>query len=111
MGPADTEGPRLVSHNSLPSRASKATNWPSRPPPNSTFDAVVKIPPSVEGADNLKVHLRSPVLGSIAMMELNTSSVVAPPRGNAPVKPWPSWNSGGSSPFTYVLELFSQAGM
>ena len=40
MGPAETDGPRLVSHSSLPSRASKATNWPSRPPPNRTFDAV-----------------------------------------------------------------------
>src|ERR1700681_1575089 len=88
MGPEETEGPRLVSHSSLPSRASRATNCPSRPPPNKTFDAVVRIPPSIEGADIRKGHLRFPVFGSIATIELKTSSVVAPPRGNVPVKLW-----------------------
>ena len=32
--PAETEGPRFVSHSSFPSRASSATNCPSRPPAN-----------------------------------------------------------------------------
>src|SRR5262245_46286973 len=110
MGPAETEGPRFVSHSNLPSRASSATNWPSRPPANNTFDAVVSTPLSVEGADNRNVHLRLLVLGSIAMIELNTSAPVAPPAGPCPMKP-PLPNTGGSSLFRYLLELFSHAGM
>ena len=50
IGPADTDGPRFVSHRSLASRASSARNWPSRPPANNTFEAVVSTPPSVDGA-------------------------------------------------------------
>src|SRR5215467_13008471 len=71
IGPAETDGPRLVSHRSLPSRASSAMNWPSRPPANKTFEAVVSTPPSVDGADMRKVDRRCLVFGSIAMMELN----------------------------------------
>src|SRR5215467_2803826 len=110
MGPADTDGPRFVSQSNLPSRASSATNCPSRPPANNTFDLVVSTPLSVEGADNLNVHLRSPVAGSMAMIELKTSSPVTPPAGPSPMKP-PLPNSGGSSLFRYLLELFSHAGM
>ena len=44
------------------------------------LDAVVSTPPSVDGADSLNVHLRSPVFGSIAMIELKTSSPSSPPR-------------------------------
>ena len=70
IGPAETDGPRLVSHSSLPSRASRATNCPSRPPANKRFEAVVSTPPSVEGADRRNDHFRSPVFGSIATMAL-----------------------------------------
>src|SRR3954470_11031177 len=111
MGPAETEGPRLVSQSFFPSRASRAKNWPSRPPAKSRLPAVVSTPPSVEGADMRNVHLRSPVLGSTAAMELKISRLLSPPFGNNPEKPWPSWNSGGSTPFTYVVEVFSHAGI
>src|ERR1700733_6057051 len=105
IGPAETDGPRFVSHSSLPSRASSATNCPSRPPANNKFEAVVRTPPSVEGADNLKVHFRWLVFGSIAMIELNTSSPPPPRPGPPPVKLLPSSNSGGASFFLYILEL------
>src|SRR4030095_13619980 len=104
MGPADTDGPRFVSHSDLPSRAYIATDCPSRPPSNNTFDLVVSTPLSVDGADSLNVHLRSLVAGSIAMIELKTSSPVAPPAGPSPMKP-PLPNTGGSSLFRYLLEL------
>src|SRR5579872_3710374 len=70
IGPAETDGPRFVSHNSFPSRASSATNCPSRPPANNRLDAVVRTPPSVDGADRRNDHFLSPVLGSIATMAL-----------------------------------------
>src|ERR1700732_2867912 len=86
IGPAETDGPRFVSHSNLPSDAFNATNCPSRPPANKMFDAVVSTPPSVDGADSLNVHLRSPVFGSIAMMELKASSPAPPRPGLPPVK-------------------------
>jgi len=49
-------------------------------------------------------HTGAPVAGLLSgeldLALLTTSSVVAPPRGKAPVKLWPSWNSGGCSPLT-----------
>src|SRR5580704_4189498 len=99
IGPAETEGPRFVSHSNLPSPAFNATNCPSRPPANNTFDAVVRTPPSVDGTDSLNVHLRSPVFGSIATIELKTSSPAPPRPGPPPVKLLPSSNSGGASLF------------
>jgi len=77
---------------------------------DKTFDLVVSTPLSVEGADSLNVHLRSLVPGSIATIELKTSSPLAPPAGPSPMKP-PLPNSGGPSLFRYLLELFSHAEM
>jgi hypothetical protein len=71
---------------------------------------VVKTPASVDGAASLCVHRFWPVLGSMAWTELWTSSVVGPGRGKTPVKACPSRNSGGVSPFTYVVDVFSRAG-
>src|SRR5215471_17798637 len=111
MGPAETDGPRLVSHSSLPSRASRATNWPSRPPANNIFEAVVSTPPSVDGADMRKVHLRCLVFGSMAMMELNTSSVALLRPGLVPVKLWPSQDSGSSRRPALFIESGQPVGL
>ena len=89
IGPAATDGPRFVCHNSLPLRASSAKNDPSRPPLNNMSDAVVSTPVSVDGAESLWVHRFMPVFGSIAWMALWTSSVAAPGRGKTPVNPAP----------------------
>src|SRR5207247_7356593 len=65
MGAITTWPPRLALHKSLPVRASSAWKYPSRPPVNSRSDAVVRMPASVRSYIG-KVHLRLPVLGSIA---------------------------------------------
>src|SRR5215469_8505563 len=104
-GPAETEAPRRVLHTAVPLAASNATNCPSRPPANNRLLAVVRTPPSVDGAERRKVHLRWPVVGFMAMMELKVSSLSLPAFGKSPMNILPSWYSGGSSPLMYVVEV------
>src|SRR5882672_669886 len=110
IGPAATDLPSIVCHSSLPLRASRATNCPSRPPANNTSEAVVRTPPSVDAAERRKSQALLPVFGSMARTAEYTSSPRDPPLGNGPANPWPSWNSGGAWSFQYVDELFSQVG-
>src|SRR5438477_4213 len=67
MGPAITTPPTVALQSNAPVRASSARKYPSRPPANSTSEAVVRMPLSVT-LGILSSHFRSPVKGSRARM-------------------------------------------
>src|SRR5262245_11178140 len=75
IGPLTICAPRLAFHRSVPLRASIAWKYPSRPPVNSTSDAVVRMPLSLTSVMS-NFHFWVPVSGSTAITApLATASV------------------------------------